>query len=302
MLLFIRKCPMKKKLGIIGIALILVSWLVVFDIPVSSQVIQISATKQDSSSFMTYQTCYQSQSTFPIDVSGQLKVLVWNIYKENQSTWHQALTQLSDQRQLVLLQESSLTPELSDWVVHQHWQGMQAHAFSMLDTAMGVMNLSKTFPISACAYMAMEPWIRLPKSALIAYYPLSNQQTLAVVNIHAINFAIGIEDYQSQLKSLVAQLTSHQGPIIFAGDFNSWNEQRLRTVQRFMKLLSMKEVTYTTDHRKRFLNYPLDHVYYRGLMLKQALIPETSASDHNPIQVSFALPSSLQSGGAKGMR
>ncbi|MEI8631149.1 hypothetical protein P4S72_01620 [Vibrio sp. PP-XX7] len=146
-------------------------------------------------------TCYLPELPLSLDVSGQLNVLVWNIYKENQSTWRKALTQLSKQKQLVLLQESSLTPELGNWAIDEHWQGMQAHAFSMLGTAMGVMNLYQDVSASICAYTAMEPWIRLPESALVASCPSTQTRwSLAAASIHAINFTMGIEDYQAQLE------------------------------------------------------------------------------------------------------
>ncbi len=140
-----------------------------------------------------------------------------------------------------------------------------------------------------CGYRNPEPWLRLPKSALITYYPLSNGQLLAVANIHAINFSLSLTQYRHQLSQLVVQLKKHNGPIIFAGDFNSWSSERLKQLDKLKEQLNLKEVKYQNDQlRKRFITGdPLDHVFYRGLFVISAVVQPTKASDHNPILVSF---------------
>ncbi|SHO58568.1 endonuclease/exonuclease/phosphatase family protein [Vibrio quintilis] len=290
----------KKKLIYLILALILVSGGVldyIFDVPAAPEVVLLKRSSEigEQPDMMISRSCSQlTDGSSPVDEQGNLNVLVWNIYKENRSDWSQALSHFSQDKQLVLLQESSLSPGFQSWLKdNPRWQAVQAHAFSLFDKGMGVMTLSGYLPLSSCAYLEMEPWIRLPKSALLSYYPLSDQQTLAVVNIHSVNFTLGIKSYQEQLEQLAGKVKSHIGPVIFAGDFNSWSEDRIISLQRVMSGLSMSEVTYPSpDSRKQFDGYPLDHLFYRGLTLNQAGVPETSASDHNPIQVSFSLEAS----------
>ncbi len=76
-----------------------------------------------------------------------------------------------------------------------------------------------------------EPWLQLPKSALWSRYQLSNGEELAVINIHAVNFTFGTEDYEAQLKSLTDNLQKYRGPVVFAGDFNSWSEARFSVLK-----------------------------------------------------------------------
>jgi endonuclease/exonuclease/phosphatase (EEP) superfamily protein YafD len=281
---------MKKKLWIVSVAVLVIvlsGAVVVFDVPETPQI--VSVLPPSSTINRSKQSCYQSPETQPLDVRGKLNILVWNIYKENRSNWRDALIRFSEQKQLLLLQESSLGRPLQAWVFGQHWMALQVNAFSVLGKTTGVMTLSKTQPLSACAYTVTEPWLRLPKSALVAYYRLTNHQRLAVVNLHAVNFSLGLQSFQRQLQQLAYQLKSHRGPVIFAGDFNSWSKARKTLVARLMKSLRLQEVNYSHDHRKRFFSLPLDHVYFRGLLPSQALVPETTASDHNPILVSFEL-------------
>ncbi|NMU84205.1 hypothetical protein HKB16_15060, partial [Vibrio parahaemolyticus] len=81
-------------------------------------------------------------------------------------------------------------------------------------------------------YTSKEPWLRLPKSALYSQYHLSNGEKLAVVNVHAINFTVGTKEYVSQLTALEMLLKHHVGPILFAGDFNSWSESRVNAMRQ----------------------------------------------------------------------
>lgn len=234
--------------------------------------------------------CYQNPNAAVVDQSGEINLLVWNIYKQNRDSWQQSLQQFSANKQLVLLQEASMTQELREWILAAKWFGSQVDAFKAFDTTAGVLNLSLSAPAKACAYTELEPWLRLPKSALYALYPLSNGQQLAVVNIHAVNFTYGTVEYQRQLEVLVDELKKHQGPVIVAGDFNSWSEERLKVMHQALKSVGLQEATYLPDHRTQFITgLPLDHVFFRGLGLEAAEAPESDASDHNPILVRFRL-------------
>jgi len=234
--------------------------------------------------------CYRNEHAKPLDNNGQIDLMVWNIYKQNRPQWSKALTQLSSDKQLLLMQEASLTNEFKSWIVDNGWGGNQVSAFKVMGESAGVVNLARTMPSLACGYTEMEPWLRLPKSGIYALYPLSNGQSLAVVNIHAVNFTYGTQEYQLQLKALSEELEKHQGPVIVAGDFNSWNEKRLTVMKNALVSLGLQEVEFAPDHRIRFMTgLPLDHVFYSGLVVRNAKAPESDASDHNPLLLSFSL-------------
>ncbi|MGD8112266.1 endonuclease/exonuclease/phosphatase family protein [Vibrio sp. TRT 17S01] len=247
-------------------------------------------TTIESHSELPSLNCYHNPAPVSIDESGVINLLVWNIYKQNRDNWQQALEQYSTNKQLVLLQEASMTSELKQWIAQRGWNGNQVDAFKAFDVSAGVLNLAPELPVKACAYTELEPWLRLPKSALYATYQLSDGQQLAVVNIHGVNFTYGTTEYQRQLDSLVAALNEHTGPIIVAGDFNSWSEQRLQVLKQALSGLKLTEVKFSPDHRVEFVTgLPLDHVFYKGLSLKTAEAPVSDASDHNPLLVQFSL-------------
>jgi endonuclease/exonuclease/phosphatase (EEP) superfamily protein YafD len=257
----------------------------VFSLPQQAQISSYNSGEEQLSL-----QCYNNEQAAVLDEDNRINLLVWNIYKQNRDTWRSRLDQYAQGKQLVLLQEASMTPQLKEWISKGQWFGSQVDAFKAFDTTAGVLNLSLDSPSKACAYTELEPWLRLPKSALYALYPLSNGQQLAVVNIHAVNFTYGTEEYHRQLKVLVDELSQHQGPVIVAGDFNSWSEQRLKVMSESLSAVGLKEVNYTSDNRTQFITgLPLDHVFYRGLTLEKAEAPISDASDHNPILVTFHL-------------
>ncbi|MDC5856238.1 endonuclease/exonuclease/phosphatase family protein [Vibrio europaeus] len=281
---------MKKSAYLIILSLVLSLVVVVGHQSIFSFTQQAQIASISGSNVALSLQCYRNQQASVLDNRGQIKLLVWNIYKQNRENWQQSLTELSDGKQLVLLQEASMTPELINWVAKQGWFGSQVDAFKAFDTSAGVLNLSLNTPSKACAYTELEPWLRLPKSALYALYPLSSGEQLAVVNIHAVNFTYGTTEYHRQLTVLTKELSQHHGPIIVAGDFNSWSEERFAVMSKALISLGLEEVDYQPDNRTQFVTgLPLDHVFYRGLTLETAEAPISDASDHNPILVSFRL-------------
>lgn len=266
-------------------AITVVGYQSVFTVPKQDQLSFISTSGVELSL-----ECYKNSQAKLLDHEKHINLLVWNIYKQNRENWEEELTKFSSGAQLVLLQEVSMTSDFQYWIQQQKWFGNQVDAFEAFDATAGVLNLSIDTPSAACAYTELEPWLRLPKSALYATYPLSDGTKLAVVNIHAVNFTYGTEEYHRQLNTLVEALLNHKGPVIVAGDFNSWSEARLKVMSQALQRVGLKEVSYDIDNRKQFITgLPLDHVFYRGLELIKAEAPISSASDHNPILVSFKL-------------
>lgn len=277
--------PLLVSLPLVIAVAIAIGYHSVFSLPDRAQVSAISGDETELSL-----QCYTSKDAASLDNDGELNVLVWNIYKQNRDNWKQSLNQLTQDKQLALLQEASMTEQLKGWIGEQGWFGSQVDAFKAFQTTAGVLNLSYGTPLKACAYTELEPWLRLPKSALYALYPLSNGQQLAVVNIHAVNFTYGTVEYQRQLGVLVDELEQHLGPIIVAGDFNSWSEERLSVMKSALKRVGVAEVAFNPDHRTEFVTgLALDHVFYRGLILETAEAPQSDASDHNPLLVQFRL-------------
>ena len=138
--------------------------------------------------------------------------------------------------------------------------------------------------------LVVEPWLRIPKSATVSWFALEGTpQTLAVVNVHAINFALSLAAYQQQFDALVAALRNHDGPIIFAGDFNTWTDARLAVVLDAAAALRVTEIPFAEDLRSLFFGHQLDHMMIRGLDVVQAAAIAVKSSDHNPVTATLRL-------------
>jgi len=208
-------------------------------------------------------------------------VLVWNTYKGQNEAWRQQFTSLSHDVDFMLLQEAS-QQKVNAWSQSQQWFRYQAKAFEWRGDQLGVMNLAKFASAKSCLVLSVEPWIRLPKSALLQLYRWQDKELL-MINVHSINFTLGDADYRQQLKQLQFWLSHYQGAVILAGDFNTWSEGRLAVLQRFVRSLQLRTARFEPDLRSHFFGKTLDHVFYRGLELKGSTSIATDASDHNAL-------------------
>ena len=81
--------------------------------------------------------------------------------------------------------------------------------------------------------------------------------------------------------------------VILAGDFNSWGEKRTYYINTLAQASGLQQAIPAPDVRVKVLSEPLDHLFYRGLVLNQTDSRKTSASDHNPLWAEFSVPSTI---------
>ncbi|MBQ1783936.1 MAG: endonuclease/exonuclease/phosphatase family protein [Gammaproteobacteria bacterium] len=208
---------------------------------------------------------------------------VWNGHKLDQPALLTELARLAAKSELLLVQEG----RQPDAPALAHWQLAEAWRYG--DRGFGVMALSRQPLPQPCVIRTAEPWLRLNKSLLAWRWPLVDGQSLLLVNLHAINFDWRGSSYQHWLDQLGALLARHPGPVVVAGDFNSWGEQRRSLLEDWAKRHQLQEVSFTPDHRRRAFGQPLDGIWLRGLQVSASHSASSSASDHNPLQVTLTL-------------
>lgn len=233
--------------------------------------------------------CFTNKPIEPLDSHGKLDIAIWNIHKQKNSGWQNVLKQLTERTDLLLLQEVSASDEFKSLVEEQLEDWVMAKAFLFAGEPIGVMNISKGYPSSVCSFRYEEPLIQYPKSLLISYYELSDDSQLLVVNIHSINFALGLDEYRAQLNVVTEAMKVHAGPIILAGDLNTWSNSRNEYVLTIAHTAGLKEAVPSVDSRTQFFGKTPDHIFYRGLELVKAESIVTDSSDHNPLKAYFRL-------------
>jgi endonuclease/exonuclease/phosphatase (EEP) superfamily protein YafD len=103
--------------------------------------------------------------------------------------------------------------------------------------------------------------------------------------VHGVNFELGEENLSAQLQMLQPYLQDYKGPLILAGDFNTWSDGRTKALMTFAARFNLRAVEFAPDARTTALGYPLDHILLRGLAVLESGVGVTDRSDHNLLWV-----------------
>ncbi len=210
-------------------------------------------------------------------------MVTWNIEKGSDPRWLEDLQVYQSLPHLILLQEA-YTPSpfvsLVGSVVYESFSpGYQTR---VLQT--GVMTIASVMPQLHCVLTAYEPWLTTPKATTITRYGLAKStQSLLVVNTHMVNFEWGVTGFSQQWAEIEQILQLHDGPLIVAGDFNTWSLDRMAIVEGLVSRHNLQSVSFNPDSRTSFFGLPLDHILTRGLSVTKANVLPFSRSDHNSL-------------------
>lgn len=212
-----------------------------------------------------------------------LNVFSWNVHKVQQPAVMDEVAALANAAQLMFVQEAVPSRQLPSLVDEALFPAF-APGYVQNGTPTGVLTLARTPHLVQCHLLALEPWLRSPKATSVTLYPLiDRQEMLLAINLHAINFTLGVSDYQNQLAALTDLITAHDGPMIFGGDLNTWSPARQQVLQHFTSKMGLVAVPFDPDHRVTVLGRPLDHLYVRGLTWGHTTTHKVTTSDHNPL-------------------
>jgi len=221
--------------------------------------------------------------------SEDIRMVNWNIRKGGDPGWTTDLATFQGEPDLMILQEAALNSNAWGVVTTDQYHSF-APGYRTRRSLTGVMTVSAAKPLTQCNLVSMEPWIRTPKATMITEYGLTGtDQTLLVVNVHAVGFTFGVRDFQAQILMARSVVDEHTGPLILSGDFNTWRWRRSEILQEMTESLGLEMLVYDEDHRTRLFGQPLDHIYVRGLEILQATTRQVDSSDHNPMSVRLRL-------------
>jgi endonuclease/exonuclease/phosphatase (EEP) superfamily protein YafD len=223
------------------------------------------------------------------------RVVTWNVHKQADPGWERDLAEFAASSDALLLQEAVLQAPLRRILDDLGLRWVMASSFLSETEEFGVLTATRVAPVASCTQRATEPLIRIPKSAIINWLPIvstatGGRDTLAIVNVHSINFELVLHEYRAQIEALAGALAGHRGPIIFGGDFNTWNDARDEVLRDTMARLGLTEVNLRVDRRAVFFGRHLDHLFVRGLELVEIDAIAVTSSDHNPIAATFRIP------------
>jgi endonuclease/exonuclease/phosphatase (EEP) superfamily protein YafD len=218
-----------------------------------------------------------------------ITVSSWNVHKGGFPLWEEEYLRIRTPSDLLLVQEAKLNSALYTTLDNESLEWVISTSYRQSDDQpIGVLSAARVRPSYQCALRTQEPFTRIPKSILVTEYPLRGmKETLLVANVHAINFTLGTRSYRMQMDRLAEQLRSHHGPLIVAGDFNTWSPKRLALLMAFTEELALISVQFSTDERRSVRGIPLDYIFFRGLEARYAVVKAAVSSDHNLLEAHF---------------
>jgi endonuclease/exonuclease/phosphatase (EEP) superfamily protein YafD len=225
----------------------------------------------------------------------RIALVSWNVSKLRHRAWLANLTAVAAHADLVLLQEAMLHGDRAhEFHETSGFEWVMAQSFKYPDRAVatGVKTGARAPALDCLMIRSLdrEPVYDSPKTLLATRYALpGGAHDLLVINIHAMNF-VSTRKFSRQLAQLVELMAPHAGPLIVAGDFNTWNLRRQRLLAAAMTQFGLVRAPVRPWNWRHF-TLVLDHVFYRGLVLERTRpMVEIRGSDHVPLWAEFTLP------------
>jgi endonuclease/exonuclease/phosphatase (EEP) superfamily protein YafD len=235
-----------------------------------------------------------------IPKGSSLDIAVWNTFKGQRERYYDMLEAQTSHADLVLLQE------------FRHDTALEANHQLLFDQRDAYMAVSfytrpnRESPTGVCTVSSIrsaktqlllsryrEPVTGTPKTAICTYYPIDDaacplEQALLVVNSHGINFRLR-RPFLDQMLQFEAQLRHHVGPILLVGDFNTWEQGRVRILDAVVRRIGLTHIRFPVGI-KMMGRHELDRVYIRGgEVSQQRVIVDPAASDHNLLAFQCAI-------------
>jgi endonuclease/exonuclease/phosphatase (EEP) superfamily protein YafD len=231
--------------------------------------------------------------------SDSINVLVWNIKKTEMSPWKREFSEYSKGKDLILVQEAYDNDLFLDTINSYEgyrWDMGRSFAYAKYkNRSTGTMIGSTAEPEEVIVTHSPdhEPITNTPKAMTYAKYGLEGtDKSLLVITVHAINFR-ELAPFKRNMLQAKAEIDKHDGPVLFAGDFNTHLKSRTNYLMSLMKDLKFKTVSFVNGHlrmKAKVTGYFLDHGFVRGLTVKSAeVLGKSRGSDHRPMVMELSL-------------
>jgi endonuclease/exonuclease/phosphatase (EEP) superfamily protein YafD len=237
----------------------------------------------------------------------RIRILSWNIHKGvDEENWKKDFIKIVRDNiknpNIILLQEVRLETNMIRILkedLKMGWEFSPNLYQEEYDAYSGVLTASCIKPtmVKSALSSGVEPFTKTPKPVLFTKYSLGFETfELLVINIHGINYKLGLDEYKEQLRYIAGFVMGHNGPVIMAGDFNTWSRDRLEHLDKVIKELELVKVPFgsKSDHIETMFGNPLDHFFISKEKLEvvegsQDVMADINSSDHKPLFVEIRL-------------
>lgn len=233
----------------------------------------------------------------------RLRILSWNIHKEvDKENWKKEFIKIirdnNKTPNIILLQEVRLETNMTRILkedVKMGWEFSPNLYQEEHEAYSGVLTASYIKPamVKSALSSGVEPFTKTPKPVLFTKYSLDFESfELLIVNIHLINYKLGLDEFKEQLGYTAEFVKGHDGPVIMAGDFNTWSEDRLEHLDKVIEELDLVKITFgsKSEHIETMFGNALDHIFISKEKLEvvegsQDVMADINSSDHKPLFV-----------------
>lgn len=221
-----------------------------------------------------------------------LRLSLWNCHKGKHRKWEPDFLEIAAQSDIFIVQELLITPQTENLLKQTGMEWNIGVSFFTLrhkhPTGIAIGTRARATALSYDAAES-EPFIKTPKVIMSASYNFADS-ALLVINVHAINFTT-IKPFERQIKTAADILKDYHGPIIIAGDFNSWSKKRKKLLQNAAADIGLNVLQFNPDTRTKFFGKHVDYIAVRGFNIADtAVLCHINSSDHKPISALIEHP------------
>lgn len=220
-------------------------------------------------------------------VPAHFDIFIWNVYKgQKAQVFEKDFRALGGGKDFILLQEATVDQRMpriwrEDFSAYE-WNLAQSFHYKKDLSSTGVAIGSKLRPESVEFIRAKtrEMFWLTPKLTLFSEFDFAGQKVLMVCT-HMLNF-VTLGAFTESLYEVAQKISAFTGPVVLAGDFNTWNFKRYMVMKSIFRNLGLEHVELDNDGRL----LKLDHVFVRGFEILKAEVHHTIvSSDHFPLEI-----------------
>jgi endonuclease/exonuclease/phosphatase (EEP) superfamily protein YafD len=215
-----------------------------------------------------------------------MRLMLWNAHKHTNPNWRGDFLGMRNRADIYLIQEAALKKEGGPAMemAGKEWNMSQSYSTKNQSTGVATGSNRRALKSTAVRSPVYEPFLRTPKSTLISEFAIQGRhEKLMVLNIHAINFTT-LSKFKAQLDHLLPYIDKHEGPLVVAGDMNTWNPWRAKYLKTMLEKHGLEEALPQNDTRM----LALDRVFVRGMKMNTGeVVDNVRSSDHKPLLFEF---------------
>ncbi|MFN3455477.1 MAG: endonuclease/exonuclease/phosphatase family protein [Pseudobdellovibrio sp.] len=215
--------------------------------------------------------------------TGTIEVVTWNVLKFQRDNSVRDMLSIANASDILFLQEAVHSGNFQnkfelgaglDWTFYK--------SFCQFNRSATGVQTGTRFPqleVKTVVAPGYEPILRTPKVSGLSIIEINSVKIL-LVNIHGLNFNQG-EEFEKHIDQISMIIGQFSGPVIWAGDFNTWNETRMTYLKNTVDSLGLVFLMPKNDNRSE----KLDHIIVRGFKAKSIEVLDTyQTSDHFPVR------------------